>query len=150
VNGTGDALLRLDYVDTSEKVAAGAEVLTSGEDRIFPKDLPVGTVAWTKASSPFLTIELRPAAHLDRLEEVLVLLTEHSFNLQQKNETSSPQEKSKEVDRQKSASAAPAAKIAAPSAKGAHAPTKPASAVKKPAEPPPKKVPQTTPPGISQ
>ncbi|HLW80450.1 MAG TPA: rod shape-determining protein MreC [Candidatus Acidoferrales bacterium] len=132
VNGTGEPLLRLDYVNANEKVADGAEVLTSGEDRIFPKDLPVGTVAWTKASSPFQTIALRPAAHLDRLEEVLVLLTEHSFNLQQKNDTSSSQQKTKEGSGQKSASAAPLAKIGTPNTKVAHAISRPASAVKKP------------------
>ncbi|HEV2306028.1 MAG TPA: rod shape-determining protein MreC [Candidatus Acidoferrales bacterium] len=187
VNGTGDPLLRLDYVNTNEKVADGAEVLTSGEDRIFPKDLPVGTVAWTKASSPFQTIALRPAAHLDRLEEVLVLLTQHSFNLQQKNDTSSSRQETKEGSGQKSASAESLAKIAAPNTKVAHAISKPASTLKKPAPPktapaaasaipsvtpgtkaaqppagkpasvakkpaapPAKKVPPTTPPGISR
>jgi rod shape-determining protein MreC len=135
VNGTGDPLLRLDYVNTNEKVADGAEVLTSGEDRIFPKDLPVGTVAWTKASSPFQTIALHPAAHLDRLEEVLVLLTEHSFNLQQKNDTSSSQQKTKEGSGQKSASAAPLAKTGAPNRKVAHAISRPAAAAKKPVPP---------------
>ena len=80
VKGTASPLLWMDYVSAEEKVPAGEEILTSGEDKIFPKDLPVGTVSSTKTGFPFQTIQLKPAAHLDRLEEVLVLLTEHSLN----------------------------------------------------------------------
>lgn len=75
VNGAGEPQLRMDYVRADEKVSLGEEIVTSGEDRIFPKDLPVGTVASTKAGFPFQTVQVNPAAHLDRLEEVLVLLT---------------------------------------------------------------------------
>ena len=77
VKGTAGPLLWMDYVSAGEKVPAGELILTSGEDKIFPKDLPVGTVASTKTGFPFQAIELDPAAHLSRLEEVLVLLTEH-------------------------------------------------------------------------
>jgi rod shape-determining protein MreC len=149
VNGTGEPLLQLDYVNTNEKVADGAEVLTSGEDRIFPKDLPVGTVAWTKATLPFQTIALRPAAHLDRLEEVLVLLTQHSFNLQQKNDTSSSQQKTKEGSGQKSASTAPLPKIGTPNTKVANAISKPASTTKTHEAPPAKKGPSTNAPAAA-
>ncbi len=44
VKGTGEPLLSLDYISNDEKVRVGEAVLTSGQDRIFPKDLPVGTV----------------------------------------------------------------------------------------------------------
>ncbi len=44
VKGTGEPLLSLDYISNDEKVSVGEAVLTSGQDRIFPKDLPVGTV----------------------------------------------------------------------------------------------------------
>ncbi|HKF51739.1 MAG TPA: rod shape-determining protein MreC [Candidatus Acidoferrales bacterium] len=81
VKGTGDPLLWMDYVSADEKVPGGEEVLTSGEDRIFPKNLPVGWVASTKAGFPFQTIEVTPSAHLDRLEEVLVLTTEKSLDI---------------------------------------------------------------------
>lgn len=79
VKGTAGPLLWMDYVSAAEKVPAGELILTSGEDKIFPKDLPIGTVASTKTGFPFQAIELDPAAHLNRLEEVLVLLTEHSL-----------------------------------------------------------------------
>jgi len=42
-------------------------------DRIFPRDLPVGTVAEIKSGNPFKQIRIKPAANLERLEEVLVL-----------------------------------------------------------------------------
>jgi rod shape-determining protein MreC len=77
VRGTGDPLLDMEYVSVDTKVEPGEVVLTSGQDRIFPKDLPVGTVAQVKPDphGTFQEIRIRPAAHLDRLEEVLVLLS---------------------------------------------------------------------------
>ena len=72
--GTGGPLLRMDYVENNEKVAVGEQVLTDGLDQIFPKDLPVGTVIAATHSSPFERIVVKPAAHLDRLEDVLVIL----------------------------------------------------------------------------
>ena len=45
VKGSGDPDARLDYVINEEQVHAGELVLTSGEDRIFPKDLLIGTVS---------------------------------------------------------------------------------------------------------
>lgn len=80
VNGSGEPTLHMDYVRGDEKVSAGERVLTSGEDRIFPKDLPVGTVTSAKPGFPFQTIEIDPAAHLDRLEEVLVMLSQQPLN----------------------------------------------------------------------
>lgn len=74
VKGTGGPVLRLDYVQKEEKVQPGELVLTSGLDQIFPKDLPVGKVLATRPGSPFEHIEIGPAAHLDRLEDVLVIL----------------------------------------------------------------------------
>jgi rod shape-determining protein MreC len=83
VKGTGLPLLSLDYISNDEKVAAGERVVTSGQDRIFPKDLPVGTVVdfVSDPKTPFMRIRVRPAAHLDRLEDVLVLQTRQELNL---------------------------------------------------------------------
>lgn len=74
VRGTGGPRLQMDFVQKDEKVSPGELVLTSGLDQVFPKDLPVGTVLSTRPGSPFQQIELRPAARLDRLEDVLVVL----------------------------------------------------------------------------
>jgi rod shape-determining protein MreC len=83
VKGTGEPLLSLDYISSDEKVTVGEAVLTSGQDRIFPKDLPVGRVVdfASDPKSPFMKIRIKPAAHLDRLEEVLVLQTRQELNL---------------------------------------------------------------------
>jgi rod shape-determining protein MreC len=75
VGGTGEPLLAMKYVANDDTVTAGERVVTSGMDRIFPRDLPVGTVAEVKAGNPFKQIRIRPAANLERLEEVIVLLT---------------------------------------------------------------------------
>jgi rod shape-determining protein MreC len=75
VGGTGEPLLAMKYVANDDTVKTGERVVTSGMDRIFPRDLPVGTVAEVKAGNPFKQIRIRPAANLERLEEVIVLLT---------------------------------------------------------------------------
>jgi rod shape-determining protein MreC len=79
VGGSGEPLLMMKYVSNDEQVTVGERVLTSGQDRIFPKDLPVGTVAEVKPGNPFKVIRVKPAAHLDGLEEVLVLLTQQEL-----------------------------------------------------------------------
>lgn len=76
VRGSGDPEPRMDYVVNDEKVQPGDAIVTSGEDRIFPKDFPIGTVESCKPSNPFQIIRVQPSARLDRLEEVLVLLSQ--------------------------------------------------------------------------
>lgn len=73
VGGMGEPLLNMKYVASDDDVKVGDEVVTSGMDRIFPKDLPVGTVAEVKPGMPFKQIRVRPAAKLERLEEVIIL-----------------------------------------------------------------------------
>jgi rod shape-determining protein MreC len=75
VGGQGEPLLVMKYVPNDDAVNFGERVITSGMDRIFPRDLPVGTVAEIKSGNPFKQIRIRPAANLERLEEVLVLLS---------------------------------------------------------------------------
>lgn len=75
VGGTGEPLLVMKYIPNDDDVNSGERVVTSGMDRIFPRDLPVGTIADIKAGNPFKQIRVRPAANLQRLEEVFVLLT---------------------------------------------------------------------------
>jgi len=81
VKGTGDPEPLMDYVSTDEKVHAGQLIVTSGEDRIFPKDLPVGVVADVKQGNMFQVIHVRPAVRLDRLEDVLILLSRQDVTL---------------------------------------------------------------------
>ena len=75
VGGTGESMLVMKYVPNEDDVSAGQRVVTSGMDRIFPRDLPVGTIAEIKAGNPFKVIRVKPAASLERLQEVFVLLT---------------------------------------------------------------------------
>ena len=73
VGGQGEPLLVMKYVPNDDDVNVGERVITSGMDRIFPRDLPVGTVAEIKPGNPFKQIRIKPSANLERLEEVLVL-----------------------------------------------------------------------------
>jgi rod shape-determining protein MreC len=83
VKGNGDPEPRMDYVVNDEKVHAGEQILTSGEDRIFPKGLAIGTVIDSAPASPFQLIHVRTAARLDRLEDVLVLLSQQGLAAKQ-------------------------------------------------------------------
>jgi rod shape-determining protein MreC len=75
VGGTGEPLLTMKYIPTDDKVNMGEQVVTSGMDQLFPRDLPVGMVTEIKTGRPFQQVRVRPAANLARLEEVIVLLT---------------------------------------------------------------------------
>ena len=80
-SGTGGARLALKYIAEDEKVQAGEHIVTSGMDRIFPKDFPVGTVVEVQPGTPFLQVNIQPAARLNRLEEVIVLLSLSSLDI---------------------------------------------------------------------
>ena len=74
LRGTPLGEVVLEKVMSDETVEPGERVVTSGGDQIFPKGLAVGTV--TKVSPGpelFLNIRVKPAADLNRLEEVLVI-----------------------------------------------------------------------------
>ena len=92
VRGTGEPMLGLEYISNEIKVEPGDRVSTSGQDRIFPKDLPVGTVVQVQADrrGPFQRISVKPAARLDALEEVLVLLSRQEFAVRKDANQSTP------------------------------------------------------------
>ena len=73
-----------------EKVKPGDVLLTSGDDRIFPKGLLIGTVTDAKPALPFQLIHVQPAARLDRLEDVLVLLSQQELEPKKTGEASFP------------------------------------------------------------
>ncbi len=74
VRGTRSGEVVLEHIMSDNPVQAGELVRTSGGDRIFPKGLPVGTVSQVgNGPDLFLTIRVRPAANLSKLEEVLVV-----------------------------------------------------------------------------
>lgn len=73
LKGRASGELALDKVMAEEEVKPGDRVLTSGGDQIFPKGLPVGTVARINRGTEFQQVIVRPAAVLNHLEEVLVI-----------------------------------------------------------------------------
>src|SRR5580693_2923545 len=84
VGGTGEPFLVLKYVSNEDSsVNPGDRIVTSGLDRIFPRDLPVGSIADIKPGNTFKQIRVRPAANLERLEEVFVLLTMKPLEMRQ-------------------------------------------------------------------
>ena len=73
LKGTGGFFCRLEYVSNEETVAVGAELVTSGQDQVFPKGLPVGRIVSARPGEFFQEITVEPAARLTRLQHVLVL-----------------------------------------------------------------------------
>lgn len=76
LRGVGQGDLQVSDVMSDEKVDVGEQVVTSGGDGVYPKGLPVGMVTKVAGDSdggPFLLVKIKPAANLDRLEEVLVV-----------------------------------------------------------------------------
>jgi rod shape-determining protein MreC len=70
-----------------QRIKPGENVVTAGGDQIFPRGLPVGVVEKVEEDPDrdgFINIIIRPAAHLDRLDEVLVITsTEPRFSPQE-------------------------------------------------------------------
>lgn len=75
VEGTVDGRCLMKYIKREEDVEVGDRVVTSGLDGVFPKGLLVGEIVRvTRGTRGLLQIaEVRPAAPLDDLEEVLVV-----------------------------------------------------------------------------
>lgn len=142
VRGTGEPWLGLEYISNETKVERGEKILTSGQDRIFPKDLPVGTVEQVQPDrhSPFQKIAVKPAARLDGLEEVLVLLTRQEFNFR-KDADKKDADKAAPAPLASATAAKPAAPVTTPKPASLAAPGKPpaAAAPPKPANPAPPK-----------
>lgn len=89
VGGTGELMLTMKYVAAEDTVNVGEKIVTSGMDKIFPRDVPVGTVMEVRPGTPFKQVRVMPAAKLDRLEEVFVLLTQEPLEFQNGAETPS-------------------------------------------------------------
>ena len=73
-----------------KRIQKGENVLTAGGDEIFPRGLPVGVVDKVVPDpdrDSFINVLITPAAHLDRLDEVLVITsTEPRFSEQQQKD----------------------------------------------------------------
>jgi rod shape-determining protein MreC len=76
VKGTGNRDLDLDYIDDDNDIKQGDRFLTSGQDRVYPKGIPVGVITSISDTRRgyIKTVQIRPTADLGRLEEVLCII----------------------------------------------------------------------------
>jgi rod shape-determining protein MreC len=74
LKGLGNGTAKVDYVPTGQKIEVGEMLFTSGEDRIFPKGLPVGKVTSVREGGNFQDITVEPSGTESAPEEVLVIL----------------------------------------------------------------------------
>jgi rod shape-determining protein MreC len=95
-----------------QRIQPGEKVLTAGGDQIFPRGLPVGVVEKVVRDpdrDSFIDVVVKPAAHLDRLDEVLVITsTLPRFSDQQQQDLATSEEQkgaeAKAIEEQKKAS----------------------------------------------
>ena len=94
----GDASGQLEVVGilADERIKPGEKVLTAGGDMIFPRGLPVGEVTKVVRDPErdgFVDVLVKPAAHLNRLDEVLVVTSmEPRFPEQEKQDMATSQQ----------------------------------------------------------
>jgi rod shape-determining protein MreC len=76
LKGNASGQLEIVGVIADQRIKPGEKVLTAGGDMIFPRGLPAGTVQKVIPDpdrDAFIDILIAPAAHLDQLDEVLVI-----------------------------------------------------------------------------
>ncbi|MEO8129142.1 MAG: rod shape-determining protein MreC, partial [Bryobacteraceae bacterium] len=74
LKGIGQSKCIIDYVQNEEKVDVGEVFYTSGDDRVFPKGLPVGITTVVRPGKTFKEIYVVPSGTQNGLEEVLVVV----------------------------------------------------------------------------
>src|ERR1051325_9498706 len=74
LKGTGNSNAIVDYVQNEQNVEIGEWFYTAGDDRIFPKGLPAGTVTAVRPGRTVKEIFLNPSGLQHGLEDVLVIL----------------------------------------------------------------------------
>jgi len=74
VLGTGEDLMRMEYVSDVADIKPGDTIVTAGIDGIYPKGFVIGKVeSVDKGTGVYKVIRVRPSADLSRLEDVLVV-----------------------------------------------------------------------------
>jgi rod shape-determining protein MreC len=75
LKGTGTPLCKVDFVAFEDKVEVGDWFYTSGDDRIFPRGMPVGVVKSVRPGQPYKEIILDPSGMSHgSLEAVLIVV----------------------------------------------------------------------------
>lgn len=135
------------------RIKPGEKVWTAGGDEIFPRGLPVGVVQKVVADPQrdgFIHVIVKPAAHLDQLDEVLVITSlQPRFSPDQLKDMAQSQQlkgaEADELDQQQKASEIMAERL--PGITDPNAPqAKPADGSAPPATPPQAVVPKLLPP----
>ena len=76
LRGGPGGVLQITNLMPDERIKPGEPLITSGGDLVFPRGLPVGNVISARPDpdhQPYALITVKPAANLDRIEEVLVV-----------------------------------------------------------------------------
>jgi rod shape-determining protein MreC len=76
LRGTVAGRAQIGNLTADSRIKPGEQVLSSGGDKVYPRGLPVGTIASIAPDpdhQPYSAIVVRPAVNLDRVEEVLVI-----------------------------------------------------------------------------
>jgi rod shape-determining protein MreC len=74
LKGLGHSTCLVDYVQNEQKVENGEWFFTSGDDRVFPKGLPVGQATVVRQGKTFKEIYVVPSGLANGLEEVLIVI----------------------------------------------------------------------------
>jgi rod shape-determining protein MreC len=74
LKGQGNSTVIVDYVQNEEKLDQGEWFYTSGDDRIFPKGLPVGEATVVRSGKNHKEIFVTPSGFQNGLEEVLIVI----------------------------------------------------------------------------
>ena len=106
LRGNGAGQPQIEDVIRDQRIKPGDNVLTAGGDQIFPRGLPVGVVDRVlndPERDGFIEVVLKPAAHLDQLDEVLVITsTEPRFPPDQQQDIATSEAlKGAEAEKQK-------------------------------------------------
>ena len=95
LRGNAAGLLEVVDILADKRIQKGDKVLTAGGDQVFPRGLPVGVVdkiVPDPERDSFIDVIVTPAAHIDRLDEVLVVTsTEPRFNSQDQQDIATSQ-----------------------------------------------------------
>jgi rod shape-determining protein MreC len=73
LKGQGYSTVIVDYVQNEQKVDPGEQFFTSGDDRIFPRGLPVGEATVVRDGKSYKEIFVTPSGLQNGLEEVLIV-----------------------------------------------------------------------------
>jgi rod shape-determining protein MreC len=96
LRGNVDGQLMIVGILADERIKPGEQVLTAGGDLVFPRGLPVGVVDKVVRDpdrDAFIDVMVKPAAHLDRLDEVLVITsTQPRFSDQEQKDIATSEE----------------------------------------------------------